>query len=331
MSHADATTFFALCAETPEPGFGQGLALNFAGDAPPEWIQVMPPGPQLIGNDGRTWRMGDPQKLVEAFAARGLSRPLDINHSTHLCAPRGKESPAAGWIEALEVRDGLVFARVDWTDRGRQAWSSRDYRYISPSFTHDAGGAVAEIVSAGLVNTPNFNLPALNSSEIRSMKDLWKKLGLPDGATENDAIAAVDALLTAQNGARPDLNLFVPRADYQLAVNRAEIAERALTEREKAARDAEVAALVEDAVKAGKIAPANRDFYLATCSDEGGLARFKNFIGAQPVLFQSSGVDDPARATGGGVALNSDQSEVALAMGIDPKKFAAFVSDQKKD
>ena len=343
MSHANATAFFATKgpsadgpssgqpygSEAPDPGFGDGVALNFEGDAAPEWIQLLPKGPELKGNDGRKWSLGNPQGLVEAFNARGLKRPIDINHAAFLKAPLGEEAPASGWIEELAVRDGATFGRVAWTPKGREAVLNRDYRYISPSFSHDAKGNVVELLGAGLVNTPNFTLPALNNETRPMFKDLLKKLGLAETASENDAIAAVEKLQTAQNAQKPDLNLFVPRTDYVVALNRAEAAEKTLADQAKASHDAEVAALIDGAIKAGKIAPASKDFYIATCASEEGLASFKKHVETLPKMFDPAGVEKKTDANA--VALNAEQADVARFMSIDPKAFAAFIAEQKKD
>jgi phage I-like protein len=326
MSHANAIAFFALCSEAQTPGFGNGLALNFDGaDLAPEWIQLMPRGPRLRGNDGRTWLLEEPQGLVEAFNARGLKRPIDINHAAFLKAPRGEESPAAGWIEELAVRDGAIFARVDWTPKGREAVLNRDYRYISASFNHDAKGNVVEMLGAGLVNTPNFTLPALNS-ETRSMfKDLLKKLGLPETATEAEAVAKVGELQTALNSNQVSLASYVPRADYEIAVNRAATLEAEIGAGKKAAHDAEAAAAIDEAVKAGKISPATKSFYVSTCASAEGLAEFKKFVAAQPTLFQPQ-VTPATPAADGAVALNAEQNLVAEMMGVDAKAFSTFVA-----
>ena len=86
---------------------------------------------------------------------------------------------------------------------------------------------------------------------------------------------------TALNRASsPDPEKFVPRADYELATNRVSELETQV----KAAQDAEIEAEVDAAVEAGKIAPASRDYHLATCRAEGGLDRFRSFIGQAPVI-----------------------------------------------
>jgi phage I-like protein len=327
--HGAAPCNVALNAEAGTPGFGSGVALNFEGDRAPEWIALIPAGAIVRGHDGRTFANPDPSRIVAAFEKRGLHLPIDINHAEFLKAPKGEQSPAAGWIEAIEARAGAIYGRVSWTPTGAAALNAREYRYVSPAIRHDANGLMLELLGAGLVNTPNFTLPALNR-ESPMFKDLLKKLGLAETATEADAIAALDTLQTSLNAARtPDLNLYVPRADYELALNRATTAETKLTERERAARAAETAALIDDAIKAGKIAPASKDFYVATCASEEGLAAFRKHVQTLPKMFDPAKIED--RQNQQDVALNSEQAEIALTMGIDPKAFAAHLAAQKKD
>lgn len=322
MSHAKSILFFAHCADAQETGFGGGVALNFEGDKIPEWIQLLPRGPELRGHDGRKWTLSDPQALVTAFNARGLTLPVDICHSTFHKGAKGEDAPAVGWIEAMEVRNGEIHGRVAWNARGQQAVRDREYRYISPTFTHDRAGNVAEFKGAGLVNVPNFTLPALNSETHSMFKDLLKKLGLAETATETDAIAAVDRLQTSLNAQKPDLNLYVPRADYTLALNRAQTAEQKLNDQAKTTRDAEVAALIDGAIKAGKVAPASKDFYVATCASEEGLAAFRKHVETLPKMFEPSGLDSRS-ADSPNTALNASEQEVVKNMGLTPEAYLA--------
>ncbi len=251
----------ALNASEASDAIGCGLALNFEGDEPPDVVQLLPRGPKLQGIDGRAWTLPDPAKLVEAFNAGRLDLPVDINHATQLKAAKGDEAPAVGWITALEARNGELFGRVGWTKRGAQALRDRDYRYVSPVFRFDANGVVTAMRGAGLVNSPNFDMPALNaaqSAEEPMDKDLLKKLGLAETATAADAIAAVDKLQTAANAQRPSLDEYVPRADHTLALNRAKAAEDKLAGFEKGAHDEKVARAIDGAIKDGKIAPASK-------------------------------------------------------------------------
>ena len=44
----------------------------------------------------------------------------------------------------MEVREGAVWGRVDWTPRGRRSVGSREYRFFSPEITFDPGLQVSE-------------------------------------------------------------------------------------------------------------------------------------------------------------------------------------------
>ncbi len=314
MPPSNATPTTATCAGLP-------LALAADGQAP-EWVQLTPAGPRLEGRDGRAWTMADP-----AAVARRSSPPIafDWEHGQDLLAPAGQPAPAAGWIEGLDVRGGQIWARVEWTAKAREAIAAREYRFVSPAFRHTASGEVIDIVGAGLVNRPNFDMTALNRREPHKdgavMKELLKALGLAETATEAEALTALNAVRTAQT---PSLEKFVPRADYEVAVNRANAADATLAAQAKAGHDAKVAAAIDGAVKAGKIAPASRDFYLATCATADGLASFEKFLASAPTVFGVLDLkEDPAK---GGVALNAEQKAAAKALGISEAEFAKFVA-----
>jgi phage I-like protein len=313
-----ATPHLALCSDPAEAASGAALALCEA-DGAPEWIQLLPAGPQIAGRDGRCWTMNDPLALVEAFNAEGAPLPVDWEHAQHIAAPQGRPAPAAGWIEAIEARGDGVWGRVDWTARGREAVASREYRFISPAFTFAASGEIARLKGAGLVNRPNLRLAALNHEESHMDKELLKALGLAAGATLADAIAKADELTVALNrSAAPDPAAFVPRADYQLAMNRAAQAEEQIAAIRREAHEAEISAEVEAAVKAGKIAPASRDYHLATCRNEGGLALFKKLVAESPSLFTTTKTEgDPELRS----AVCAEERDALERMGIGVEEY----------
>lgn len=165
------------------------------------------------------------------------------------------------------------------------------------------------------------------------MKNLFSKLGLPETASENDAIAAVDRLQTALNAAQtPPLDRFVPRGEFD-RVNGELIALNARVEGDrKAARDKEVSAFIETAVKEGKVAPASKDHFLALCATDAGFEQVKALVAASASFFKPANLDERApegRNADGSVALNAEQRTAALNMGIDEKKFAEFIATQK--
>ncbi|WP_417243392.1 phage protease [Celeribacter sp.] len=141
------------------------VALNFAvGEEVPEWVQLLPAAPHVIGRDGRRWHMFDPSVVVSRFDPAKLPQ-VDIEHSSELLAPQGMPAPAVGWIEALDVRDGAIWGKVSWTGVGRDYVASRAYRYLSPVFRHTQSGEIIEIASAGLTNNPNLEMAALNAAQ----------------------------------------------------------------------------------------------------------------------------------------------------------------------
>ena len=147
-------------------------------------------------------------------------------------------------------------------------------------------------------------------------------------ATEDEAVAAIKKLQsdreTALNAQKvPDLNLYVPRADYDMQLQKAINAQQQLDQIKKGQQETEITTEVDAAVKAGKVAPASRDIYLAFCRQEGGLENFRKLVEASPVIAKESGLDDkdPAKP---GVALNGEMAEVAALFGNtadDIKKF----------
>jgi phage I-like protein len=318
------------------------VALNFEfspGAHVPDWIELLPAGPEIKGRDGRAWRMDDPQAIIEAFLADVKDLPVDIEHATELKAPEGNPAPAVGWIKALEVRNGGVWGRVEWTNDGGFTVSERQYRYISPVFQYDkTTKQILRLTSAALTNQPNLALQALNregqteheEEPDMDLKQLLAALGLPETATLGEALNHIGKmkadLATALNRAEsPSLDKFVPREDYTLALNRATAAETALADVKKAEMETAINTEINAALKDGKITPATVDYHKASCRQEGGLARFKEYVKAAPAIGGSSGLDD-RQVDGDGKALNSEVKTVAAMMGNseeDLKKYGA--------
>lgn len=317
------------------------LALNFArpagggGDgaaAVPEWVQITPAGPALRGRDGRAWSMADPGAVIAAWradAAAGIAVPVDVEHATE-----GAGGPAMGWVEDVEARDGALWARVAWNASGRQALADRAFRFLSPAFLFDArNGQVLRLRSIGLTNRPNFVLPALNratTTETPMDPDVLTALGLTPSATTADAVAAISALReqaqTALNRARtPDPTLFAPRADLELALNRIATLEQA----ERARAEELIGAEVDAAIAAGKIAPASRDYHVASCRADGGLDRFRALVAASPVIAPPAQNRAAAHATPG-PQIASEALALCRAWGTDPEKFAAATAAEQR-
>ena len=324
MPSQKATLELNAASAAPALGAGLALALNAEGLAP-EWAMLTPKGPRIEGNDGRVFTLKEPNDVVAAFAKAGLSLPIDINHAEFHRAPKGEESPAAGWIEQLEVRDGAIWGRVAWTPAGEAALGAKAYRYLSPALLADKDGRVRGLAGAGLVNRPNFSMPALNADQGATMEKLLAKLGLPATASENEAIAAVDRLNTALNAAQtPSLDKFVPRADFDRVSGEFVALNARIEGEKKAARDKDVTAFLDGAVKAGKVAPASKDHYLALCANDAGFEQVKQLVAATPSFFKGAELDETARNGGDeAVALNAEERKLLALTNLTEAEFIA--------
>lgn len=310
--------------------------ISLAGETPaaPDWIRLLPTGPEIKGRDGRSWRMDDPAGLVAAFNSDSRDIPLDFEHSTELQAPQGLPAPAAAWIKELKVdADGGISGRADWTQTGRNAVESKEYRYISPVFVFDrASGRIVRITSAALTNQPNLRLEALNhqqtyeQGETPAMKRVIEALGLPPEADEEKALNAVSALKAKAETQTVSLDKYVPRPDFDAMTQRALNAEKLLKDEKKAQLDKEIEDEVASALEAGKITPATTDYHKAMCGMEGGLDRFREFVKVAPEIAGDSGLEKkkPEKGTG----LSDEEKAVCRNLGISEEDYLKNVGDK---
>ncbi|WP_336331636.1 phage protease [Pseudomonas putida] len=297
----------------------------------PDWIELIPTGPVIEGRDKRTWLFDDlaQQWVLAAFTGRGIDMVIDWEHATEVAAPKGKEAPAAGWIDRLELRDGALWGHVDWTPRAGGQVVAKEYRFVSPVFDYeDESRRIVRMVSVALTNKPNLVLTALNHEQSETPKMaiplvLAACLGLDAAATDEQAVAAVNQLkatATARNNEQPSLDKFVPRQDYDKAVSRATNAEEALATRKADDHKAVVDAEIEAALKAGKITPATVDYHRAACSEQAGLDRFRDFVKAAPAVADPSGLGKH-KTDGTSTALNAEEKLIAGLMGQTEENF----------
>ncbi|MDH3998236.1 MAG: phage protease [Desulfuromonadales bacterium] len=330
------------------PGDCEAIALNFelpSDGSLPQMIELVPGGPEIIGRDGRRWRNDEPQQIVDALSARAIDLVVDFEHATELKAPRGEQAPAAAWITDFELKaDGSVWGQVFWTPKGAAAVSMREYRYLSPVLLyHKQSRQIRSLSSLALTNKPNLFNKALNHQQTTDnqqstsnqqtqpeedimLKTLLAKLGLPEDATDEQALQAIEALQadlqTANNRAEtPSLDKFVPRADYDAALARAANAEQALDGRDSAEVESAILVEIDAALKAGKIVPATRAYYSAMCHQQGGLAQFKAFVAAAPVVGDAAQFDRDQLT---GHALNAEQEQIADLFGNSAEDLVTY-------
>ncbi|AVE50844.1 peptidase [Serratia marcescens] len=309
-----AVELLALCFELPDT----------IDNKLPDWLPMLPIGP-FTGRDGRSWINNEPEAVISK-SLQFSDVPFDMEHSTELKGTKGDPAPAYGWIDDLKIQGDQVWAHVAWNAEGAELILGKKYRYYSPAFGYTADGLVTKLSSVGLTNKPNLFVPALNSenTDMKLPEQIAAVLGLGADATVESGVTAIQGLKTAEQVAlnraqNPDLASWVPKETHQLALNRAETAETALKER--AEKDAE--GLVDAAIAAGKIAPANRDMYLATCRTEEGRKQFGAFTEAAPVIVNTDPEKKKAPGQKDKQVLTETEVAMCRSMGITEAEFLA--------
>ena len=298
----------------------------------PKRIQLLPPGPDIMGRDGRKWIMKDGEAVAAASNAYLPNHSIDENHAVDHKAPKGESSPAFGWFSNVAAEDnGSIWADVEWTKTGAEAVSNLEYRYISPVILHNEKGEVTSVLRAGLSNSPNLDIKSLNSEsperpakEHKHMDKILAALGLPGTATEDEAAAAIAGLKTSLNAAKPqtvDLAAYAPRADLAAMESRAVTAEKELAALNAARFRAEVEGVIDQAVKDRKIAPASKDQYLSLCATAEQLETLKKALASSPAVI-GEGTQAPAGTLPGSqAALNAEETALAAAAGYSPEEW----------
>lgn len=332
-----------LASATTERCFlERNLAFELGGNdeaaAAPDWIQIFPAGPKLATVDGRSFAMSDPQAFVDAQrTAAGQPILVDFDHLSAFAPDEGGDQTAAGWIEELEVRDGQVWARVVWTVRAAEQIADKQWRFVSPEFrANTKTGEVAILDAVALVNRPAFEMAALarahNQSGVTDMKAIAIALGLAEDATEQQILTAIQKqssdLETARASATPSPADFVPRADYDSVLARAQTAETELASAASEARAAEVETFLAAAVKDGRIAPASKAHYVSLAlGSEDGFEQVKQLCATLPKVVEESDLDDLSVSPKGG--LTEEQRELCGQLGLTEEEYAAQLAREQ--
>jgi len=126
----------------------------------------------------------------------------------HFSADRGKASDAMAWARDIrQDADGSIWTRWEFTAPGRELWDGKVLVSRSPYFACEKVGRdyrPVALLSVAMTNTPHFSelstLAAARAAEVTNkqgeiqMDKIIEALGLGEGATEEDVIAAIDAL-----------------------------------------------------------------------------------------------------------------------------------------
>lgn len=323
------------------------LSVSLTAGAAPSEIRLLPAG-RFAATDGS----GRPEDIAagwlldEAAAAAVIARMasrvsdivIDYDHQTLYKEANGQPAPAAGWFKQVEWRpgDGLYATDVRWTARAAAQIAAQEFKYFSPVFSYAPDGRVLALGPSALTNDPGLDgltdlsraaMSAYFSEELAPMKDLLKALGLPETATEAEALAALSALkanhtAALTSAAVPDSAKYAPIATLSAVQGELATANAKLAALSAAHAAAEVEAVVTEALTAGKLTPATKDWAVGLGKSD--LAALKAFIAAAPVVVKPGDTQSGGKggAGGGTAALTADQAKVCAQMNINPDDFA---------
>jgi len=332
------------------------VELAAAGNVPPREFRLLPYGRfKAADGSGRPfgieggWKLDKARAVAvaTAFNARSDARVIDYEHQTLHAETNGKPAPAAGWAGKLEARDaGLWAVDVEWTAAAAAMIAAREYRYVSPVFTHDKRtGEVLAVLHAALTNYAGLDgltdLAALSAfaakffqpQEEMPMKALLAALGLPETATEAEALAALAGLKSAHQGelvalkgahlaTPPDPAKYIEVAALTAVQGDLSAARTELAALRAEKGSAEVDAVVTAALAAGKLTPATETW--ARNLGKSDLAALKAYVEAAPVVVKPGATQTGGAGQGG--AGNSQPSAVDVAvmkaLGLSAEQFA---------
>lgn len=332
---------FEADEEQAEEGIEVGVARV------PKTISIVPNKRHVKTRDGREFMIDDPQALIDDVRANGIDLVIGRDHDEvgFSSAP----APASGWIDhkaglRRKGKFGIV-GDVDWTEIGRQAIASKEFRYVSPvldipgmfAFLWDDGDVptLEGIVAASIVNIPALRMPSLNSrhphvargtvtmnEELR--KQLCTALGLPEDAKLETIFAACEGMAPTLEttagiaGAELDLTQWVPRAEFDVLAQR-------LTEVESAASSGRVDRAIADNRK--RIQSPEYEKVLREQLKSGALTfeAFEALMAATPEsrLSAEDETGDVAAVDPSTLGLTEEELEFCKDNDSDPAEFAA--------
>ena len=240
-------------------------AFGADGDAKPVTLEVIPPPGAdgvLPARDRRRQRVADAGALAAALNAQPVLARVDFDHASEPTSPTyAHSSVAQGWLVRYRLNHrGGIDADMELGADALDSIRAKKYRYISPALHLDRNDTVVGMSSLALVNNPNFRLTA---PSIHSESDM------PDDTDPKALQAKIDALEKQLDESRRATNAVLNNAAAQA---------------------------VDQAVTAGRILPAQKDYHLGAIQShadgiEAGIAAFNAFAGA--------GTDAPGSAPTG--------------------------------
>lgn len=161
----------------------------------------------------------------------------------HFSLDPEKSTESFGWLMDVRNRDGHLEGKIDWTDIGEPAVKSKRFKFFST--VYDAGDVQKvgtrtiknrayplvrplALDRLALTNDPNNKggkpisnrdgkpARAADKNQDTTMKSLLKKLGLADDASEESAVAAVEAIMNRATKAEGQVTALTTERDTLL-------------------------------------------------------------------------------------------------------------------
>lgn len=257
-----------------------------------------------VGGKPKTLTVTVDERVLAGFA-EDLARRQESN--VRPFAGFDHKPGAASFIpQGFRYEPGVgLMLDVDWTSAGRAAIEGRDYSYFSPTFLVSKDGIPTGLTGRGeigsLVNDPAFEeIPRIAAShqETDPMQHLVE-LGLveascaPDQALETAKAAlaslresaaqveTVEAANVAKKSAEDEL------ADIKLRYDELEAANKSLKDELAMKASASADAAIEEAIKAGRIAPqdeATKSFWRSSITSNPDAIKALNAIPVNQAL-----------------------------------------------
>jgi len=283
------------------------------------------------------------QSVMARQAEYGNELPIDFNHGMAEGWPMdpGLAGRAAGWFTP-EVRNGELWAvKVSWTKEAAAQVADRQWRYMSPWFSHEDGGRIRELFNVALTNTPaTKRLTPLVASRAGDnppqetppmLPKFVAALSLKPEATEAEVLSAVSyhkemasSLLSLTGKATASEALGVVQG-WKTTAEQLPALQTELSGLRASVTKAEVEQVL--LANAKKVSPAMRAEWekLGLLDDP---SRFKAMLSVMPELMPTA-----AKPPEGGKdteTLSDEDARAANSLGIDPKAFAEHKRAQAK-
>jgi len=318
-------------------------------DSPTE-VQVIPFGRHETDKGSFVLDETAVGSVISDFRSRKNQMVIDYEHQTL----RGGVAPAAGWIKGLMDRgaDGL-WAEVEWTARARQYLGGCEYRYLSPVFLKsEVDDRVVRLINAALTNQPAIDgmVPVPGNDQgisglvkstghgsgtnrqqkEESMQKVLESLGLEKDRGEEKVVEAIGAMRRELDGlgntlgkVRVALGLGAEVAVAELegaAIAMKQEAGEALSLRQRLVSQ-EAEALVELAMKDGKVTPAQKEWAIDYAIRD--VEAFSAFVAKAPVVMHM-GEAPLAMEVKSQTGICPVQAMVNSALGLSQERFMKF-------